>query len=103
MSDAGLFIKRTETCVVYLIIYVDDMFIASSSLSEIEIFKTYPKKVFEVTDLGEASHFMGNIIVRELGSVRVSNPMKVKELLADYGVETPKKVLTPMDPSFVIT
>jgi hypothetical protein len=65
--------------------------------------KQYLGKVFQVTDLGEATHFLGNVVERSAGSVRVSNPIKVTELLADYCIENPRKVLTPMGPSFVIT
>lgn len=101
--DAGLFLKRTKTCTIYLITYVDDMIIACAELPEILTVKEYLAKVFEITDLGEVSHFLGNVVVRDANTVRVSNPVKVKELLADYGIENPKKVLTPMDPGFVIT
>jgi hypothetical protein len=102
-ADPGLFMKQTKTGTIYLITYVDDMIIAGADLSEVETVKQYLSKVFEVTDLGEVAHFLGNIVVRNSNSVRVSNPMKVKELLADYGIESPKKVLTPMDHSFVVT
>ncbi len=54
-SDAGLFMKRTATCVVYLITYVDDMLIACAELSEVVAIKQYLGEVFEVTDLGEAT------------------------------------------------
>ncbi len=53
--------------------------------------KQYLSEVFEVTDLGEDAHFLGNIVVRKPGSVRVPNPLKVKELLPDYGIENPKR------------
>jgi hypothetical protein len=79
------------------------MIIASTDLSEILSVKKYLGEVFECTDLGEVSHFLGNMVVQRAGSVRVSNPNKVKELLADFNVESPRKVLTPMDPGFVIT
>jgi histone deacetylase 1/2 len=102
-ADAGLFLKRTENGTVFLVTYVDDMIIACACLQEVIIVKQYLAGVFEVTDLGEVSHFLGNLIVRTAGSVRVSNPSKVKEILADYGIENPRKVLTPMDHSFVIT
>jgi hypothetical protein len=102
-TDAGLFIKKTDTCVVYLITYVDDMIIASIDLEEIVSVKKYLGGVFECTDLGEVSHFLGNMVVQSAGFVRVSNPNKVKELLADFNVESTRKVLTPMDPGFVIT
>jgi hypothetical protein len=65
--------------------------------------KQYLGEVFEVTDLGEATHFLGNVIERSAGSVRVSNPVKVTELLADNCIEGPRTVLTPMDTSFVVT
>lgn len=102
-ADPGLFMKQTKAGTIYLITYVDDMVIAGADLSEVETVKQYLSGVFEVTDLGEVAHFLGNIVVRNSNSVRVSNPVKVKELLADYGIESPKKVLTPMDHSFVVT
>ncbi len=102
-TDAGLIMKKTDTCFVYLITYVDDMIIASSDLAEIMSVKKYLGEVFEVTDLGEVSHFLGNLIVRTAGSVRVSNPSKVEELLADFNIENLRKVLTHMDPGVVIT
>ncbi len=102
-TDAGLFTKKTDTCIVYLITYVGDMIIASSDFAEIMSVKKYLGGVFEVTDLGKVSHFLGNLVVKIAGSVRVSNPSKVKELLADFHIESPRKVLTPMDPEFVIT
>jgi hypothetical protein len=60
--DAGLFMKKTATCVVYLITYVDDMLIACAELSEVVTFKQYLGKVFEVTDLSEATHFLRNVV-----------------------------------------
>jgi hypothetical protein len=58
----------------------------------------YLSGVAEGTDLGEVAHFQGNTVVREAGSIRVSNPIKLEELLIDSGMDNPKKVLTPMDP-----
>ena len=102
-ADPGLFIKTTKAGLIYLITYVDDIIICGADLTEVEIVKKYLSGVFEVTDLGEVAHFLGNVVVRTSNSVRVSNPVKVKELLADYGIDSPRKVTTPMDPSFVIT
>jgi transposase InsO family protein len=102
-ADPGLFMKQTKHGVTFLITYVDDMIIAGADLSEVETVKKYLAKVFDVTDLGEVAHFLGNIVVRNSNSVRVSNPVKIKELLADYGITNPRKVTVPMDPSFVVT
>jgi hypothetical protein len=50
-----------------LITYVDDMLIACAELSEVVAVKQYLGKVFEVTDLGEATHFLGNVVERSAG------------------------------------
>jgi transposase InsO family protein len=102
-ADPGLFIKTTKAGLIYLITYVDDIIVCGADLTEVQIVKKYLSGVFEVTDLGEVAHFLGNVVVRNSNSVRVSNPVKVKELLADYGIDNPRKVTTPMDPSFVVT
>jgi hypothetical protein len=102
-ADPGLFLKKTKKGVIYLLTYVDDIIIAGADLIEVQVVKKYLSEVFEVTDLGEVAHFLGNVVVRNADGVRVSNPVKVKELLADYGIESPRKVTTPMDPSFVVT
>lgn len=64
-ADPGLFMKKTNHGVIYLITYVDDMIIAGADLSEVETVKKYLSKVFEVIDLGEVAHFLGNIVVRK--------------------------------------
>ncbi len=54
-------------------IYVDDVIIPCGSLQEIIVVKKYLSEVFEVTDLGEVSHFLGNLIVRNAGAVRLKS------------------------------
>jgi hypothetical protein len=89
-ADPGRFMKHTKHDVIFLMTYVDDMIIAGADLSEVETVKKYLAKVFDVTDLGEVAHFLGNIVVRNSDSVRVSNPVKIKEVLADYGITNPR-------------
>nr|GEW24200.1 retrovirus-related Pol polyprotein from transposon TNT 1-94 [Tanacetum cinerariifolium] len=50
---------------IYLFLYVDDMFIASQSLDEIETLKTRLKSEFEMKDLGEAKMILDTKIVRD--------------------------------------
>jgi hypothetical protein len=47
------------------------MIITSSDLSKMMYVKDYLGEVFEVTDLGKVSNFLGNLVVRTAGSVRV--------------------------------
>jgi hypothetical protein len=104
-ADPGLFIKSTASGkLVYLTTYVDDMLLSSKSLTAVEDVKAYLGKEFKIHDLGEATHFLGNMITRdwEKGTIRVSNPVKIKELLEEFKMSDCRPVLTPMDKSFVI-
>ena len=49
---------------VYLLIYVDDMLIASSDITEITKLKGQMQKEFEMKDLGEARKILGMEITR---------------------------------------
>ena len=54
-ADAGLFILQQDSNKVYLLVYVDDMLIASKELIEVEHVKKTIGTIFNVRDLGEVS------------------------------------------------
>ncbi|GJS43737.1 transposable element [Tanacetum coccineum] len=64
--DHCVYLKKLQDgSFVYLLLYVDDMLIASQSLDEIETLKTQLKSKFEMKDLGEAKMILGMEIVRD--------------------------------------
>jgi len=58
-ADAGLFILEHCSNKVYLLVYVDDMLIASKELTGVVHVKTTIGSIFNVRDLGEAKFFLG--------------------------------------------
>lgn len=56
--------KLQDGSFIYLLLYVDDMLIASKNQGEIEILKTQLSKKFEMKDLGEAKKILGMEISR---------------------------------------
>ena len=44
---------------VILILYVDDMLLAGRQMAEISALKSKMAKVFDMKDMGEASHILG--------------------------------------------
>ena len=50
--------KFEDNSFIYLLLYVDDMLIASKSREEIEKLKIQLRKKFEMKDLGEARRFL---------------------------------------------
>ena len=56
---------------VFLLLHVDDMLIASKSMSEIEKVKKILHKEFEMKDLGSAKKILGIEITRDMELMRI--------------------------------
>ena len=71
-SDHCCYQRKNDNTLVILIIYVDDMLIASSSMSEIKLLKSQLSKKFDMKDLGEARQILGMKISRAAGKIKLS-------------------------------
>ena len=63
--------KVQDGSFIYLLLYVDDMLIASKNLGEIEKLKARLNKEFEMKDLGEAKIILGMEIIKNRKSGRL--------------------------------
>ena len=63
--------KLEDNSFIYLLLYVDDMLIASKSQEEIEKRKNQLRKEFEMKDLGEAKKILGVEIKRDRHSKKL--------------------------------
>jgi hypothetical protein len=91
---------------VYLLIYVDDMLIASSDITEIRKLKAQMQKEFEMKDLGEARKILGMEITRnrEEKLVYLSQKQYLEKLLHKFGIKgETKPVSTPLAPHFKLS
>ena len=59
LSEFTLYIKKVDTDVIIVSLYVDDLLVTGSNEKLIEKFKEEMKNVFEMTDLGKMSFFLG--------------------------------------------
>lgn len=50
---------------MFLVLYVDDILIASSSLTHLHDTKTFLTQSFDMTNLGEATYVLGIEIIRD--------------------------------------
>ncbi|KAE8661751.1 hypothetical protein F3Y22_tig00113724pilonHSYRG00184 [Hibiscus syriacus] len=88
---------------IYLLLYVDDMLIASRSQTEIAKLKTQLNREFEMKDLGEAKKILGMEISRDkkLGRLCLSQKEYLRKVLKRFGInEMSKPVSTPLAPHF---
>ena len=63
-ADPGLYILEGPHA-VYILIYVDDMLIATKRIEEVQGMKTALMASFDARDLGEAGFFLGMAIERD--------------------------------------
>ena len=77
------FRKLQEGSFVYLLLYVDDMLIASKRKDEIEKLKTQLNQEFDMKDLGEGKKILGMEICRDRarGKVSLSQKQYLKKIL----------------------
>ncbi|KAH9782808.1 Integrase catalytic domain-containing protein [Citrus sinensis] len=91
---------------IYLLLYVDDMLIASKNRDEIERLKKQLAFEFEMKDLGDAQRILGMEIHRDKknGSVWLTQKSYLKKVLERFGIDDKTKpVCTPLAPHFKLS
>ena len=96
-SELTLYVKHQGTNILVISLYVDDMLVTGSNVEEINWFKVEMKKVFEMTDLGLMSYFLGIEIKQNQDEVFLSQRKYAKEILKKFLMENCKTVNTPMN------
>ena len=100
------FRKLQDGSFIYLLLYVDDMLIASRNQGEICRLKAQRSKEFEMKDLGEAKKILGMEIARDRqrGTLCLTQKQYLKKVIQHFGMsEKTKPVSTPLDPHFKLS
>ncbi|CAL5356856.1 unnamed protein product [Camellia sinensis] len=100
------FRKLPDGSFIYLLLYVDDMLIASESKVEIDKLKAQLAREFEIKDLGEAKKILGMEIKRDRkkGTVCLTQTQYLKKVLDRFGINgKTKAVSTPLAPHFKLS
>jgi hypothetical protein len=84
-----------------LLVYVDDILIASKQIENINWFKTEFAKVFKIKDLGEVKKILGVQVIRDRKKriVKLDQAHYIREILSMYSMQQDKarKTSTPMN------
>ena len=95
-SDSSLFTKQHSHTFIALLVYVDDVIIASDDLSQIALIKSFLYDQFHIKDLGPLKYFLGLEISRSSSGINLCQRKYALDLLADTGCLNSKPVSTPI-------
>jgi hypothetical protein len=98
-ADYSLFTLHNANDFTALLIYVDDIILAGTSLVEFQRIKTVLDSNFKIKDLGIVKYFLGLEVAHSKQGITVSQRKYCLDLLADAGLLGSKPALTPLDPS----
>lgn len=72
LSESTLYINGDQANFIVISLYVDDLLVTSSNVELIQQFKDDMMQVFEMTDLGEMSYFLGMQVKQNEGDIFIS-------------------------------
>jgi hypothetical protein len=104
-ADHCCYVKSFDNSYIILLLYVDDMLIAGSSIEEINNLKKQLSKQFAMKDLGPAKQILGMRITRDRanGTLKLSQTEYVKKILSRFSMDEAKPVSTPLGSHFRLT
>jgi hypothetical protein len=99
ISDYSLFTKKFDQHFIAILVYVDDIIITGTSLTEIDRVKHILDTNFKIKDLGQLKYFLGLEVAHSKQGITISQRKYCLDLLEDTGLLASKPVSTPLDPS----
>jgi histone deacetylase 1/2 len=96
VADTSLFIFCQAGVTIYVLVYVDDIVIASSTTTAAENLLHQLKLSFPVKDLGPLHYFLGIEVTHNSGGISLSQKKYALDLLCRTHMENCKSVTTPM-------
>ena len=96
-ADPCVFIKHIENDVIILLVWVDDIIIASSFKELMDDFKQKLSNRFNMKDLGELSTFLAIEFKRTNESITMSQSCYLKDVLSRFGFDQCKPRTTPCE------
>ena len=101
--DHSVFYRNSDSGVILLVVYVDDIVITGSDIAGITSLKEFLKTQFHTKDLGSLKYFLGIEVMRCKKGIFLSQRKYVLDLLAETGKLGAKPCSTPMTPNLQLT
>jgi hypothetical protein len=97
LSEAILYVKLKDNDVLIVSLYVDDILVTGSNELLVEEFKQEMMNVFEMTDLGLMTYFLGMEVKQSQNEVFICQKKYAKEISKKFQMKECKATSTPMN------
>ncbi|XP_070660445.1 uncharacterized mitochondrial protein AtMg00810-like [Malus domestica] len=98
-SDTSLFVKKDDSDIIILLLYVDDIILTGSNPLKVQKVIQELSEVFEMKDMGQLTYFLGlQVQYKADGSVFVNQSKYNKDLVHKASMESCKPATTPCKP-----
>ncbi|XP_035548665.1 uncharacterized mitochondrial protein AtMg00810-like [Juglans regia] len=102
-ADYSLFTRDTNGIFVALLVYVDDILVASNDLTIVNDLKALMHSKFQIKDLGPLRYFLGIEIARSSKGIHFCQKKYTLDILADSGTLGSKHTKVPMEQNLKLT
>ena len=101
-SDYSLFTRVQGSVFIALLVYVDDILIASNDMPSVHALKDSLHAEFKLKDLGNLKYFLGLEVARSAKGISLCQRKYALDILSDSGMLGSKPVATPMEQNLKI-
>jgi hypothetical protein len=101
--DRCLYSRNENNVRTYVIVYVDDLFIASDSRASIDDFKVKLSNKYQITDTSNSGRFLGIEINFNDGNVTMSQKKYIESILRKFDMRDCRATKLPMDSNINIS
>ncbi|KAJ9552015.1 hypothetical protein OSB04_016060 [Centaurea solstitialis] len=95
--DKTLFIKKKESDLLLVQIYVDDIIFGSTKEEMCKEFEDLMHKRFKMSSMGELTFFLGLQVKQKEDGILINQSKYVKDMLTKFGFMDAKSASTPME------
>lgn len=96
-ADTSLFFYRKGNYVIYMLVYVDDIIVVSSSQEAVKALLRDLEKDFAIKDLGDLHYFLGIQVQRKKGELLLTQERYAADILKRVNMQLCKPVKTPLN------
>ncbi|XP_022038377.1 uncharacterized mitochondrial protein AtMg00810-like [Helianthus annuus] len=100
-ADTSLFVFHKGACLMYLLVYVDDIILTGNDEASISRFTASLHKEFAITDLGNLNYFLGLEVTTTSNGLFLSQGKYATDILSRADMLDSKPVSTPLSTSDV--